>query len=289
VTLQRSGPAAAAGTVTIGGDLTVNRMGFGAMRITGRGIWGQPSDRDRALGVLRRAVELGVDFIDTADAYGPEVSENLIAEALHPYDGVVIATKGGLVRGGPGRWQRDGSPEHLREACDGSLRRLRVDSIDVYQLHAVDRKVPIEDSVGALVELQRAGKIKHIGLSNVSSKQLRRAQEVAEVVSVQNSYNVADRTSENELRDCEQQGIAFIAYYPIGAGRLATARVLDEIAKSHSASAVQVAMAWLLARSPLMLPIPGTSLIDHLEENVGAASLKLGDEDVGRLNHAVRV
>jgi pyridoxine 4-dehydrogenase len=269
--------------VTIGSELTVNRMGFGAMRITGRGIWGYPRNRANALAVLRRAVELGVDFIDTADSYGPEVSENLIAEALHPYSGIVIATKGGLLRAGPGRWTPDCSPEHLRAACNDSLRRLRIETIDLYQLHTVDRRVPIEDSVGALVELQRAGKIRHIGLSNVNSKQLTRAQQVADIVSIQNAYNVGDRESENELRDCERQGIAFIAYYPFEAGRLMTAPALAEIGARHHTTAAQVALAWLLALSPVMLPIPGTSSLEHLEENVAAANLKLTDDELARL------
>jgi pyridoxine 4-dehydrogenase len=281
--------AGAAGTVTIGDDLSVNRMGFGAMRITGRGIWGEPPDRSTALGVLHRAMELGVNFIDTADAYGPEVSENLIAEALHPYDGVVIATKGGLLRDGPGRWRPDCSPGHLRAACDASLKRLGVDSIDLYQLHTVDRRVPLEESVGTLVELQRAGKIKHIGLSNVDERQLGRAQKVAEIVSVQNRYNVSDRTSEGVLEACETQGIAFIPWYPLATGELTRpGGPLDESVRAHGSSPAQVSLAWLLARSPVMLPIPGTSSLEHLQENIDAAGVELSEDEMTRINDATR-
>jgi pyridoxine 4-dehydrogenase len=280
-------PAESAGTVTLGSDLTVNRMGFGAMRITGRGIWGPPSNHDSAIAVLRRAVELGVNFIDTADAYGPEVSENLIAEALSPYDSVTIATKGGLLRDGPGRWRPDCSPEHLREACDASLRRLRVETIDVYQLHTVDRKVPYEESVQALADLQKAGKIRHVGLSNVDVAQLQRAQQIVDVVSVQNAYNVSDRESESVLEVCQERGIAFIPWYPLAAGDLAATSVLDELARDHNASAAQMAIAWLLARSPVILPIPGTSSVAHLEENIGSASVHLSADEMARVEEAV--
>jgi pyridoxine 4-dehydrogenase len=281
--------AGAAGTVTIGDDLSVNRMGFGAMRITGRGIWGEPPDRSTALAVLHRAVELGVNFIDTADAYGPEVSENLIAEALHPYDRVVIATKGGLLRDGPGRWRPDCSPSHLRAACVASLKRMRVDSIDLYQLHTVDRRVPLEESVGTLVELQRAGKIKHIGLCNVDARQLGRAQKVAEVVSVQNRYNVSDRASEGVLEACETQGIAFIPWYPLATGELTRpGGPLDELGRAHGSSPAQVSLAWLLARSPVMLPIPGTSSLEHLQENVDAAGFELSEDEMTRINDTTR-
>jgi len=248
----------AGGTITIG-DLEVNRLGFGAMRITGEGIWGPPRDHDECIRVLRRAVELGVTLIDTADSYGPNVSEELIAEALYPYpDGLVIATKGGKVRPGPGRWVDDGRPEHLREACDGSLARLRLERIDVYQLHAPDRKVALEESVGALKGLQDQGKIRHIGLSNVSVEELERAEKIVPIVSVQNLYHADDRSSEDVLRACEARGIPFLPWFPLGAGR--------------AASPVD-ALADLLHRSPVMLPIPGTSSVAHLEENMRAADL----------------
>jgi pyridoxine 4-dehydrogenase len=280
-------PAAAAGTVALG-DLTVSRMAFGAMRVTGKGIWGDPADPDEARRVLRRAVELGVDVIDTANSYGPEVSENLIAETLHPYpEQLVIATKGGLTRPGPGEWRRDGRPEALREALEGSLRRLRLDRIDVYQLHAVDPVVPLEDSVGALAELQSEGKIRHIGLSNVDSRQLAQAREIVDVVSVQNRYNLGDRHSESVLEASERAGIAFLPWFPLNVGELADAggRVA-EIASAHGATQAQVALAWLLRRSPVMLPIPGTSSVDHLEENVGAASLALSDSEFADLSRS---
>jgi aryl-alcohol dehydrogenase-like predicted oxidoreductase len=280
-------PAAAAGTVEIG-DLAVNRMGFGAMRISGQGIWGEPADRDEAKRVLSRALELGVDFIDTANSYGPEVSETLIAETLHPYpDGLVIATKGGLTRPGPGEWVRDGRPEALREALEGSLRRLRVDRIDVYQLHSVDAVVPLEESIGALAELQRQGKIRHIGLSNVDARQLAQAREQVEIVSVQNRFNVGDRHSEGVLEACERGGIPFLPWWPLNAGELATAGGrLDEVAASRSASQAQVALAWLLRRSPSMLTIPGTSSVAHLEENVAAAALELTDAEFADLSRS---
>ena len=279
--------ASAAGTLTLDGDLEVRRLGFGAMRITGEGIWGPPADRDGAKAVLRRAVELGVNFIDTADSYGPEVSEELIAEALHPYPGgLVIATKGGLTRPRPGRWERDCRPEHLREACEGSLRRLRLERIDVYQLHAVDRRVPLEESVGALAELRDQGKIAHVGLSNVDTAELERAREIVPVVSVQNRYSVAERDSEPVLDRCEREGLAFIPWGPLRAVGVGREGVIGRVADAHGASDVQVALAWLLARAPAMLPIPGTSSVEHLEENVAAAGLRLSEEEFTELSAA---
>ena len=264
-------------TFQLGGDLTVNRLGFGAMRITGEGIWGWPADRNNALKVLRRAVELGVNLIDTADAYGPETSELLIAEALHPYPkGLVIATKGGLTRPGPGQWVPNGRPEHLKQAVDGSLKRLRLDRIDLYQLHTVDRKVPLEQSFGALKEMQDAGKIRHVGLSNVSAQEIERARKILPIVSVQNEYNIQDRTSEKVLVYCEKESLGFMPWFPIGGGRgLKPENALETAAKARGVSVVQIALAWLLQRSPVMLPIPGTSSIAHLEENVAAAKIKL--------------
>jgi aryl-alcohol dehydrogenase-like predicted oxidoreductase len=277
--------AAAAGTVGLGGDTQVRRLGYGAMRITGDGIWGPPKDHDAAIAVLRRAVELGVNFIDTADSYGPEVSEELIAEALHPYPGgLVIATKGGLTRSGPSQWERDGHPEHLREACEGSLRRLKVERIDVYQLHAVDSEVPLEESVGTLAELRDEGKVGHVGLSNVDTDQLARAREIVPIVSVQNRYSIGDRVAEPALEGCERDGIAFIPWFPLGSGGLATQGPISRIAQAHDASPFQVALAWLLARSPVMLPIPGTSSVDHVEENVAAASLRLTEAEFAELS-----
>jgi pyridoxine 4-dehydrogenase len=274
-------------TLTIGGDLTVHRLGFGAMRVTGRGIWGDPPDHDEAIAVLRRAVELGVNFIDTADSYGPFVSENLIAEALHPYPGdLVIATKGGLVRPGPGRWPADGRPEHLREACEGSLQRLQLEQIPLYQLHRPDPEVRFEDSVGALVELQDEGKIRHIGLSNVTEAQLDGAQRLTPVVSVQNRYNPVDRRSDAILDWCEGESIAFLPWAPIEGGDIPRDALVARIAKAHDATAHQVALAWLLARSPVMLPIPGTGSVAHLEENMQAVSLRLTREEVAELNAA---
>ena len=277
-----------AGTFTIGGDLEVHRLGYGAMRITGSGIWGPPEDPDEARAVLRRTVELGIDLIDTADSYGPEVSENLIAEALHPYpDGLVIATKGGLERTGPNRWPRNGRPEHLREACEGSLRRLKVDRIDLYQLHSPDENVPYEDSVGALKELQDEGKIRHIGISNVSVAQLEQARALVDVATVQNRYALTDRDSEAVLASCEEHAIGFIPWYPLASGRLADpGGPVDEAARAHDATPSQVAIAWLLRRSPNMLPIPGTSSVAHLEENVAAGDLELSDEEFARLDAA---
>jgi pyridoxine 4-dehydrogenase len=270
--------AAAAGTIDVGGDLTVNRLGFGAMRITGQGVWGDPPDHDKALATLRRAVELGVNFIDTADSYGPEVSEKLIAEALYPYpDDLVIATKGGYARPGPNQWKPDGRPEHLRSVCEGSLRRLRLDQIPLYQLHRPDPHVPYAESVGTLAELQKEGKIRHIGVSNVSEEQLREAQRVVPIVSVQNRYNVTDRSSQQVLDVCEQESLVFLPWAPIQeAGR--NVGVLNA-ARRLGATEYQVVLAWLLASSPAMLPIPGTGSPDHVAENIAAAAIELtGDE-----------
>jgi pyridoxine 4-dehydrogenase len=278
-------PAAAAGTVVLG-DLTVNRMGFGAMRLTGHGIWGDPDDREGAKDVLRRAVELGVNFIDTAASYGPKVNEALIAEVLHPYpEHLVIATKGGLTRPGPGEWQRDGRPETLRASLEGSLSRLRVDRVDLYQLHAVDPQVPLEESVGTLVELQREGKIRHVGLSNVDARQLAAARAIVTVVSVQNRYNLADRHSESVLEVCERSGLAFLPWFPLALGELArSGGRLGQVARSRGATPAQVALAWLLRRSPVMLPIPGTSSVEHVEENIAAAGLELMDGEFADLS-----
>ena len=275
--------AAAAGTIGIGGDLTVDRLGFGAMQITGEGVWGEPPNRDEALAVLRRAVELGVNFIDTADSYGPEVSERLIAEALSPYpDDLVIATKGGLERPGPGRWPANGRPEHLKQACEGSLQRLQLEQIPLYQLHRPDPKVALEESVGALVELRDQGKIRHIGLSNVSEEQLRRAQRLTAVVSIQNRYNLGDRGSDPLIDLCEQERLAFLPWEPIQ--RLGRHPALREIAERHGAGPRQVALAWLLARSPAVLPIPGTGTVAHLEHNIAAADLRLSAAEVDALS-----
>jgi pyridoxine 4-dehydrogenase len=270
-------------TLVLGGDLEVRRMGFGALRLTGPGGWGDPADREAAVAVLRRAVELGVDLIDTADSYGPETSERLIADALHPYpDGLVVATKGGKVRTGPSNelWPVDGRPEHLRAACEGSLRRLRLERIDLYQLHAVDPAVPVEESVGALAELQAEGKIRHVGVSNVTVEELRRAQAVARVVSVQNVYSLAERGSDDVLEVCEREGLAFLPWQPLALGDLARpGGRLAAVAAARGASPAQIALAWLLHRSPAVLPIPGTSSIRHLEENVAVAALRLSDEE----------
>jgi aryl-alcohol dehydrogenase-like predicted oxidoreductase len=281
--------ATAAGTLDIGGELTVNRMGFGAMRLTGPGVWGEPRDPDECRRVLRRAVDLDVDFIDTADSYGPHVSERLIAEALYPYpDDLVIATKGGLTRSGPDQWHPDGRPEHLREACEGSLARLRLERIEIYQLHRVDPKVPMEESIGALVELRAEGKISQIGLSNVSVAQLRRAREITPIVSVQNRYSLADRASEDVLEECERERLAFIPWYPLATGNLARpGGALATVAERHGATPAQVALAWLLHHSPVMLPIPGTSSVEHLEENVGAAGIELSPGEVAELEAVV--
>ena len=280
--------AAAAGSITLGSELTVHRLGFGAMRITGPGIWGSPADPDEALRVLRRAVELGVNFIDTADSYGPHMSEELIAKALHPYPpGLAIATKGGLTRPGPDVWNRNGRPEHLREACEGSLRRLKLERIDLYQLHAPDPLVPYESSVGELVRLQKEGKIRLIGLSNVSVSEIRVAQKVTPVVSVQNRYNLADRGSDGVLEYCQDQGIAFIPWAPLGSSRLAqgsgSGKALGRVATKHHLTSGQTVIAWLLARSRMILPIPGTSSVSHLQENVAAAGVRLTPEDLTEL------
>jgi len=278
------GPAGAAGTVAIGKDYEVNRLGFGAMRITGPGIWGPPTDHDEAIRVLRRAVELGVDFIDTADSYGPEVSERLIAEALAPYpDGLVIATKGGLLRSGPGRWHPDGRPEHLRAALEGSLARLGVERVTLYQFHRPDPKVPFEESVGALVSLRDEGKIAHIGLSNVTVAEIERALELTPIASVQNRFNPTDRSSDAVVDEAERHGFVFIPWAPVGGHQPGKGDALGAVAARHGVSPVQVALAWQLARSRQVLPIPGTSSVAHLEENVAAASLALDDEDLARL------
>lgn len=267
------------------GNKRVNRLGYGAMRITGDGIWGEPTDHANALAVLRRAVELGVNFIDTADAYGPEVSETLIREALYPYDGLVVATKGGMVRAGPGQWSADGRPEHLSQACQASLKRLGVEQIELYQFHRPDPAVPFTDSVQTFFELQRQGLVKHVGLSNVTVKQLKLAVELGTVVSVQNNYSVLNREHEEVLQYCEQHGIAFIPYFPIGGniGGL-NAKVLEAIAQKHQATTRQIGLAWLLQHSPVVLPIPGTASLDHLEENVKAADITLDTKDTAELD-----
>jgi pyridoxine 4-dehydrogenase len=272
-----------AGDVSLGKQVSVHRLGFGAMRLTGEGIWGPPKDRNAALAVLRRAVELEVNFIDTADSYGPYVSEELIAEALHPYPkGLVIATKGGWKRPGPNQWTHDATPAHLREAVEGSLKRLRLDRIDVYQLHTPDPVVPFDVSVETLAQLREEGKIRLIGLSNVTQEHIERARKIAPIVSVQNRYSFADREWDYVVDYCESNGIAFIPWFPLGAGKVA-GEVLNQIAKAHGATPKQVALAWLLRRSPIILPIPGTSSVEHLQENVAAASVRLTDEEYERL------
>ena len=277
--------AAEAGTIDVGGDLTVNRLGFGAMRITGDGIWGEPPDAERAKNALRRAVELGVNFIDTADSYGPDVSERLIAETLHPYpDDLVIATKGGLVRPGPGRWDADGRPEHLREALEGSLRRLRVDMIDLYQLHRPDPKVPLEESVGFLAEMKNQGKVRHIGISNATEEQLRTAEQIVPIVSVQNRYNVVDRTSETMVDLCEQEELTFLPWAPIQEAD--EVEVITDAARNHGFTPRQIVLAWLLARSPQILPIPGSGSAEHVEANVAAAGIKLEQGEVAAITDA---
>lgn len=275
-------PATQAGTITIGGDLTVNRLGYGAMRITGDGIWGPPRDHDEAIRVLKRCLDLGINFIDTADSYGPYVSEELIAEALHPYpDGVVIATKGGLLRTGPNQWPVDGSRKHLEEALHGSLKRLNVDCIDLYQLHRFDDKVPAEEFLGFLHEAQQQGKIKHIGLSEVNVAQIKQAQDYFEVVSVQNMYNFGQQKWNEVLKYCEANDMAFIPWYPLSAGNLEADNAIHRVVKRHPGSTeYQIALAWLLAASPNMLPIAGTSSVQHLNENVQAAIIKLTEEDL---------
>jgi aryl-alcohol dehydrogenase-like predicted oxidoreductase len=278
-------PADRGGRLRLRGGREVNRLGFGAMRLTGPGIWGPPSDRKAALQVLRRALELGVEVIDTADSYGPEVSEELIAEALHPYpSALLIATKGGLTRPAPGDWRRDARPAHLTASCEASLKRLRVDCIELYQLHAPDPRVPFEDSIGTLARLKEQGKIRHIGVSNVSLAELRRARALVDVVSVQNRYNLAEHRFDDVLALCEHEGIAFLPWSPLSSGPSAgTLRNAALIARRRGATTAQVAIAWLLARSPVMVPIPGTSSIEHLEENVAAATLRLHPEDVAEL------
>jgi pyridoxine 4-dehydrogenase len=281
------GPAAGrnnSGTITIGDDLTVARLGFGAMRITGPGVWGEPPDREACKALLRRVVDAGVTLIDTADSYGPAVSESLIAEALYPYpNGLVIATKGGLLRPVAGRWVADCRPAHLREACEASLKRLKLDRIDIYQLHTVDPRVPLAESIGALVELQKQGKIRHIGVSNVNPAQLEEARRLAAIVSVQNRYNLEDRAHEAVLEACGKHKLAFIPWYPLGSGGLAKSQKLAEIAARHGATASQVALAWLLHRSPVMLPIPGTASIAHFEENLAARTLQLDAKELSAL------
>ena len=278
-------PAAKSGLFHIGGDLPVWRLGFGAMRITGKGVWGPPQDHDEAIRVLRRSVDLGVNFIDTADSYGPHVSEELIAEALHPYpEGLVIATKAGFDRSGPDQWTMNGNPEHLRKALDGSLRRLKVEQIDLYQLHRIDAKYPAEDQLGTLKDLQTQGKIKHIGLSEVSVEQIKHARTIVPIVSVQNRYSLADRAAEDVLEYCEHEKIGFIPWFPLGAGELsAPGGKLARTAGELKATTSQLALAWLLWRSPVMLPIPGTSRVNHLEENVATAAIRVDDATMRQL------
>ncbi len=282
---DRQGLAKKAGEFLIGNDLRVTRLGYGAMRITGNGIWGQPADRTEAVRVLRRAVELGINLIDTADSYGPGVSEEIIAEALHPYPAdLVIATKGGFVRPGPNQWVENGKPEHLRSACEGSLRRLQLDRIDLYQLHRIDPKVPAEDQLGTLKDLQAQGKIKHIGLSEVSVRQIQQARTIVPIVSVQNRYSVTDRGSEDVLEHFEKEKIGFIPWFPLAAGQVSRAdSPIRRVAARWKATPSQVALAWLLSRSPVMLPIPGTSSVAHLEENVAAAGLKIDENRMQEL------
>ena len=273
-------------TLTIGGDLEVNRLGFGAMQITGPGIWGEPNDKAACIATLHRCLELGVNFIDTADSYGPEVSENLIAEALYPYpEGLVIATKGGLMRAGPNQWKPNGDPTYLRNALEGSLQRLRVERIDLYQLHRIDSKVPLAESLGVIMDMQREGKIRHIGLSEVNAEELAQAQQLTTIATVQNRYNLADREWETMVDHCEEQGVGFIPWFPLATGDLARpGSKFDQIAQRIGASPAQLALAWLLRRSPVMLPIPGTSKIAHLEDNMGALQVELSDADFAALD-----
>jgi pyridoxine 4-dehydrogenase len=275
-------------TFSLGGDLTINRLGYGAMRLTGQGIWGDPADRDEAHRVLRRSLELGVNFIDTADSYGPEVSENIIAEALYPYaKDLVIATKGGLTRSGPNRWEPLARPEYLRQQVEMSLRRLKLERIDLYQLHRIDAKVPLDESLGALKELRKAGKIRHIGLSEVSEGDIKKANKTVKIVSVQNQYNLSDRRHEKVLQYCERENLAFIPWFPVAAGKLARpGGPLDTIAQKHNATIAQLSIAWLLHHSPVMVPIPGTSSVKHLEENMGAAKVQLTAEEWKTLESA---
>lgn len=287
---ESSGKASAAnaGQFRIGNDLAVNRLGFGAMRITGEGVWGEPKDRGEAIRVLRRAVELDINFIDTADSYGPAISEEIIAEALHPYpSGLVIATKAGFDRPGPNRWVENGRPEHLREAVEGSLRRLRLERIDLLQLHRIDPKVPAEDQLGTLKQLQEDGKIRHVGLSEVSVEQIENARKMMSIVTVQNRYSLSDRGSEDVLNFCEREKIGFIPWFPLAAGKLSKPdSVVGELAAAHHAKPTQIALVWLLWRSPVMLPIPGTSKVSHLEENVAAASLRFEEGEMAKLREA---
>lgn len=277
--------ASHSGTFTIGGEFKINRLGYGAMRITGSGIWGPPDDRTEALRVLRRLPELGVNFIDTADSYGPNVSEELIAEALHPYPkGMLIATKGGLTRPGPNQWKPNGDPDYLRQTLEGSLKRLKVDCIDLYQLHRIDEAVPMEASLGALKKAQEEGLIRYIGLSEVDSDQLDQAAKIIDIATVQNMYNISERRWESTLKWCEAHNVGFIPWYPLSAGSMGSQQVLGKIAEKHDATEYQVALAWLLQCSPVMLPIPGTSSVAHLEENISAAALKLDDDDMTELN-----
>lgn len=282
-------PVPASGSFSIANELDVHRLGFGAMRLTGAGVWGPPDDHDEAIEVLRTAVDLGVTLIDTADSYGPNVSEELIAEALQPYpDDVVIATKAGLVRGGPGDWRVDGRPEHLRAACEGSLRRLQLDTIDLYQLHRIDSRVPTDEQIGTLIELRKEGKIRHIGVSEVSADQLDEVGHMVDVAAVQNRYNLTDRAWDDVVDVCAANSIGFIPWFPIATGRLARpGGVADEIARAHDATPAQIALAWLLRRSPTMLPIPGTSSVEHLRENCAAAIVELSDDDYDRLTAAI--
>jgi pyridoxine 4-dehydrogenase len=278
-------PAGAAGTLTLGGDLTVRRMGFGAMRLTGKGVWGPPADRQEAIRVLQRAVELGVNFIDTADSYGPNVSEELIAEALHPYpEDLVIATKAGFERPGPGRWVENGRPDYLRRQLEGSLRRLRLDRIDLWQLHRIDPKVPANEQFEAIREFQQEGLVRYLGLSEAAAADIGQARRTVPIVSVQNRYNVNDREWEAELDYCGREGLAFIPWFPLSAGDLDETGPLSRVAKRHGATPYQIALAWLLARSPAMLVIPGTSSVKHLEENIGAAEIRLTEEDLAALS-----
>jgi aryl-alcohol dehydrogenase-like predicted oxidoreductase len=287
---QEERPAKKAGEFLIGNDLRVTRLGYGAMRITGEGIWGEPADRPEAVRVLRKAVELGINFIDTADSYGPEVSEKIIAEALHPYPAdLVIATKGGFDRTGPNKWVENGRPEHLRSACEGSLRRLRLEQIALYQLHRIDPKVPAEEQLGTLKQLQAEGKIKHVGLSEVSVQQIQHAQTIVPIVSVQNRYSLTDRGSEAVLQYCERQKLGFIPWFPLAAGKLSGGESpIVRVAAKLKVTPSEVALAWLLARSAVMLPIPGTSSVKHLEENVAAAGLKIDKEKMEELSQAAR-
>jgi pyridoxine 4-dehydrogenase len=283
-------PAAQGGRFVIGADLEINRLGFGAMRITGQGVWGEPKDRKEAVRVLRRAVELGINFIDTADSYGPSVSEEIIAEALHPYPaGLIIATKAGFDRQGPNQWSENGKPEHLRAACEGSLKRLKLQRIDLFQLHRIDPKVPAGDQLGTLKDLQSEGKIKHIGLSEVSVAQIEHARTLVEIVTVQNRYSLADRGSEDVLEYCEKSKIGFIPWFPLAAGKLSgSENALQEMAKQNRISTSQLALAWLLWRSPVLLLIPGTSSVKHLEENVAAAAVKVDGKKLRELGRAVQ-